>query len=244
MKWHIGCSGFSYKEWKGVFYPDKLPQSKWLAYYCTHFNTLELNNTFYRFPQLKTMGDWYNKTPEKFSFTVKAPRIITHFKQLVEAEEFIEKFYTVCKEGLKDKLGPILFQFPPKFLYTPTNLQKILDNLDISFMNVVEFRHNSWWNEEVYTQLAKKNIIFCGISHPNLPKDVVINNQNIYYRLHGTPNLFLSEYEEETLETIANKIFDNNRIKNVYCYFNNTMTVSAIKDAQWLQQYSMMNKVY
>ncbi|HMG82680.1 MAG TPA: DUF72 domain-containing protein [Ferruginibacter sp.] len=244
MKWHIGCSGFSYKEWKGVFYPDKLAQSKWLAYYCEHFNTLELNNTFYRFPLLKTMKDWHNKTPENFSFAVKAPRIITHYKQLVDTQDLIKEFYAVCKEGLNNKLGPVLFQFPPRFLYTPENLQKILISLDSAFINVVEFRHSSWWCEEVYTQLAKKNIIFCGVNHPSLPNDVVINNSIVYYRLHGAPKLFLSEYNEETLETIANKIFDNNRIKNVYCYFNNTMTVSAIKNAQWLQQYSMMNKVY
>jgi uncharacterized protein YecE (DUF72 family) len=244
MKWHIGCSGFSYKEWRGSFYPDKLPQSKWLAYYCDHFNTLELNNTFYRFPQLKTMEDWYNKTPAKFSFAVKAPRIITHYKRLIETEDLIAAFYTVCKEGLREKLGPLLFQFPPSFLYTPENLQKILNSLDASCSNVVEFRHSSWWNEEVYTQLAKRNIIFCGVSHPSLPREVIINNPDVYYRLHGTPHLFLSEYDEGSLELIANKIFDNNRIKNVYCYFNNTMTISAIKNAAWLQQYSMMNKVY
>ncbi len=238
MKWYIGCSGFSYKEWKGLFYPDKLPQSKWLAYYCEHFNTLELNNTFYRFPTFKTLNDWHNKTPEGFLFTVKAPRIITHYKQLVDTEGLILDFYNVCKDGLRDKLGPLLFQFPPKFIYSEKNLQLILNSLDASFINVVEFRHSSWWNEEVYTQLSKKNIIFCGISHPTLPNDVIINNINIYYRLHGAPKLFLSEYSVETLEVITDKIANENNTNNVYCYFNNTMTVAAIKNAQWLQQYS------
>ena len=179
MKCYIGCSGFSYKEWKGVFYPDKLAQSKWLAYYCEHFNTLELNNTFYRFPELKTMQSWYTKTPQQFLFTVKAPRIITHYKKLVGTNELIKDFYTVCKEGLQEKLGPLLFQFPPSFIYTEENLQKIVKSLDTKFINVVEFRHQSWWNEDVYTQLSKQHIIFCGVSHPILPAAVIINNTTI-----------------------------------------------------------------
>ncbi len=222
MKWNIGCSGFSYKEWKGEFYPDKLPQSRWLSFYCDHFDTLELNNTFYRFPELKTLESWFIKTPAKFSFAVKAPRIITHYKQLIETEELIEKFYTVCKDGLKEKLGPLLFQFPPKFIYTTENLQRIINALDSNFINVVEFRHNSWWNEEVYEQLTKKNIVFCGVSHPALPRDIIINNAIIYYRLHGATQLFLSAYDEEVLENMANKMFANNRIRKAYCYFNNT----------------------
>ena len=238
MKWYIGCSGFSYKDWKQSFYPDKLPQSKWLAYYCEHFNTLELNNTFYRFPQFKTLDDWHKKTPEKFLFTVKAPRIITHYKQLVDAESLITEFYNVCNDGLRDKLGPLLFQFPPKFVFNEKNLQLILNSFDTKFINVVEFRHSSWWNEEVYTQLAQKNIIFCGINHPSLPNDVIINNKNIYYRLHGSPTLFLSPYSEETLLAVANEIANKKETNNIYCYFNNTMTVAAIKNAQWLQQYA------
>ncbi|MBI3883185.1 MAG: DUF72 domain-containing protein [Sphingobacteriales bacterium] len=242
MKWNIGCSGFGYKEWKGIFYPDKLAQTKWLEFYGTHFNTVELNMTFYRFPELKLLEGWYNKSPDKFSFTVKVPRSITHYKKLIDAEKLLQEFYSVCKEGLKDKLGPLLFQFPPQFTYTPENLQRILTNLDSNFTNVVEFRHFSWWHQEVYNQLKKANITFCGISHPTLPNDVIINTQKVYYRFHGVPKIFYSSYDKNFIDAVAEKISANNTLTDIYCYFNNTAAVAAIHNAQSLQLVIAGNK--
>src|SRR3982750_2937983 len=117
MKWWIGCSGFHYKHWKDIFYPQGLPQTKWFEFYCQHFNTLELNVTFYRFPRLSFLETWYKKSPKEFRFSVKAPRLITHFKQFHDSERFISDFYNVVKEGLKDKLGCTLFQLPPRSAY-------------------------------------------------------------------------------------------------------------------------------
>src|SRR5882757_8269249 len=168
-KWSIGCSGFSYKEWKNVFYPPKLPQRNWFEFYAVYFKTLELNTTFYSFPQVGMLQNWYNKSPEGFSFAVKVPKHITHMKQLNETDDLLANFYTTIKEGLKEKLGPVLFQFPPKFIFTAERLAKIVAAVNDSFINVVEFRHNSWWCEEVYTQLKKHNIVFCSISYPGLP---------------------------------------------------------------------------
>src|ERR1043165_722031 len=108
MKWHIGCSGFSYKEWKDVFYPPRLPQRLWFDHYSSRFSTLELNVTFYRFPQLKMLQAWYDKSPGGFIFSVKAPRLITHYKQLKDCQDLLNDFYTVCRDGLKEKLGPLL----------------------------------------------------------------------------------------------------------------------------------------
>src|SRR5262245_59274802 len=107
MNWHIGCSGFHYREWKGMFYPEKTPQRLWFEYYSSQFNTLELNVTFYRFPQLSFLQNWYQKSPENFQFTVKVPRLITHYKQFNETQDMLNDFYGTVKEGLKQKLGAV-----------------------------------------------------------------------------------------------------------------------------------------
>ena len=167
MKWIIGCSGFSYKSWKPLFYTSKLPSTKWFEFYCEHFNTVELNVTFYRFPKPGAFVSWYKRSPENFTFSVKAPRLITHYKQLLRCEDRLKEFYTACKKGLAEKLGPILFQFPARFTYTEERLQRILDNLDPAFTNVVEFRHNSWWDKKVYTLLKKHHIVFCSQTTKN-----------------------------------------------------------------------------
>jgi len=237
MKWHIGCSGFSYRDWKGVFYPADIPQRLWFDFYASKFDTLELNVTFYRFPQLKTLQNWYTKSPEHFSFSVKVPKLITHMKQMKDVQQYLTDFYTTCRAGLQEKLGPVLFQFPPKFSYTDERLQLILDALDKSFINVVEFRHNSWWCEEVYTQLKKRNIIFCGQSYPSLPDQPVVNNEGVYYRFHGVPRLYYSEYDTATLQRIADSILQNKKAKEIYIYFNNTAAIGAIDNALWIYNY-------
>src|ERR1700759_2717586 len=154
MKWFIGCSGFHYKEWKGKFYPEKLAQKNWFDFYSQHFNTLELNVTFYRFPQLSFLNNWYKKSPDEFCFAVKAPRLITHYKQFNETEQLLSDFYSTVKEGLKEKLGPILFQLPGKIAYTEERLHRIIKSVNPDYINVVEFRHVSWWDKQVYSQLA------------------------------------------------------------------------------------------
>ena len=184
-QWHIGCSGFHYKEWKGIFYPQKLAASKWFEYYCRYFNTLELNNTFYRFPQLKTLQGWYARSPGAFLFAVKVPRLITHYKKLEDTAGLLNDFYGLLHEGLKEKLGFVLFQLPPQIPYSEEMLQRILAGINPAFSNTVEFRHASWWQPQVYQRLAEKQISFCGISHPTLPGEVIVNTPRVYYRFHG-----------------------------------------------------------
>jgi uncharacterized protein YecE (DUF72 family) len=237
MKWIIGCSGFSYKTWKHLFYPDKLPSTKWFEFYCEHFKTVELNVTFYRFPTPATLAGWYKRSPKDFLFSVKAPRAITHYKQLIDCKRMLNDFYSTCSKGLKEKLGPVLFQFPGRFKYTEERLQRILDNLDPTFTNVVEFRHNSWWNEEVYTRLKNKRIIFCSQSHPELPDDVVGKGSQVYYRFHGVPQLYFSLYSEEALKKIADEITAVKGIKKAWCYFNNDVNTAAVQNGKWLQAY-------
>jgi uncharacterized protein YecE (DUF72 family) len=235
--WWIGCSGFYYKGWRDKFYPPKLPQKKWFEYYCEFFNTVELNVTFYRFPKPEALQSWYLRSPQNFRFTVKAPRLITHYKRFNQAFRETQDFYQSVAEGLKEKLGTILFQLHPGIVYTDENLEKILQTLDTtSFQNVLEFRHESWWNTKVIKTLKDKNITFCAISYPGLPDDVVRSNNVMYYRFHGIPKLYLSSYSDEELETVASSIHRLRKLTDVYCYFNNDIEVAAIYNGKKLRE--------
>ena len=234
--WHIGCSGFHYKEWKDRFYPEKLPQSKWFEYYTRHFNTLELNVSFYRFPTLKSLEGWYNKAPAGFSFSAKVPRSITHFKKLIETERMMNDFYTVLRAGLKEKLACVLIQMPPQFAYSSDNLERILSQVDHSFRNVIEFRHESWWREDVQARLREQNISFCGVSFPKITREeAVVNTEVCYYRFHGVPRLFYSEYDNDFIEKVFHQV-NNSLAETAYIYFNNTASMAAIHNARHFQQ--------
>ena len=235
LKVYIGCSGFHYKEWKEVFYPDGLAQTKWFRFYCGHFNTLELNVTFYRFPTEKSLEKWYDSSPEDFMFSVKAPKAITHFKKFNECERMMGDFYGSIELGLKEKLGCVLIQLPPQLIYTEDLLAKIIINLNPSFKNVIEFRHASWWNSEVFKKLEKHNIIFSGITYPKLPEDVIKTTTGLYYRLHGVPVLYKSAYSELFLKELAKKI-KKAKPSEAWVYFNNTWGTAAIENAKFLQK--------
>ncbi|RYZ25478.1 MAG: DUF72 domain-containing protein [Chitinophagaceae bacterium] len=237
IRWHIGCSGFSYKEWKEEFYPKGLAQSKWFAYYTEHFNTLELNVTFYRFPTLKSLEGWYAKAPDGFSFSAKVPRTITHYKKFAETESMMVDFYATLREGLKEKLSCVLFQLPPSFAYNEEKLEKILEHTDPSFQNVIEFRHESWWREDVKQTLAKHQISFCGVSFPKISfDDAVINIPLTYYRFHGVPVLFHSEYDPAFIDKIYQQIATEKKVKEAFICFNNTASLAALHNAKYFQQ--------
>ena len=220
IKWHIGCSGFHYREWKNEFYPQGLAQSKWFDFYTQHFNTLELNVTFYRFPTLQSLKSWYDKAPDGFSFSAKVPRSITHFKKFEETEQMLKDFYQLLKEGLQEKLSCVLFQLPPQFSYSAERLEKIFNQVDASFNNVIEFRNESWWREDVKAVLKKQDISFCGVSFPKIAfDDAVINTPLCYYRFHGVPRLFYSEYDPAFIEKIFRQIeADKNAKAGVYLF--------------------------
>lgn len=235
ITWHIGCSGFHYKEWKEEFYPRNIPQRKWFEYYCTYFNTLELNVTFYRFPQVAFLENWYQKSPEHFTFSIKAPRLITHYKKFNDTQQLLDDFYNTAREGLKDKLGPVLFQFPAQVKYEEALLQQIIEQLDSSFINVLEFRDAGWWRQNVYDHLAKHKIIFCGMSHPSLPDEAVVNTGTAYYRFHGVPKLYYSGYSTNFLDHVSRQIQSQPSVKTAYLYFNNTAALAAIHNAIYLR---------
>ncbi|MCW3073826.1 MAG: hypothetical protein JWP69_895 [Flaviaesturariibacter sp.] len=237
INWYIGCSGFHYKEWKEEFYPKGLAQSKWFEYYAQHFNTLELNVTFYRFPTLKSLQNWDGKAPEGFVFSAKVPRSITHYKKFKETQSLVTDFYAVLKEGLSEKLACVLFQLPPSFSYSQERLESILEQLDYSFTNVIEFRHESWWRGDVMEALRNKKVSFSGVSFPKIVHDeVVVTNLTTYYRFHGVPKLFYSEYDESFLANVVEQLKTAKEVKNAYLYFNNTASLAALHNAKSVQQ--------
>jgi len=234
MEWNIGCSGYHYPDWKRTFYPEDINQRKWFEYYCTHFNTLELNVTYYKFPRVESLKRWYDRSPRGFLFTVKAPRLVTHNKKFNNAQRLLHDFNDTAREGLEEKLGCVLFQFPSNFHFEADKLARVVDMLDPSVRSVVEFRHPSWWNPVVYETLAQANIIFCSMSHPELPGNVISTTDTLYYRFHGVPHLYNSKYETRVMERVAQDMF-NTHARRAYAYFNNAAEGNAVLNAKQLQ---------
>ncbi len=222
----LGCSGYFYWGWKGRFYPKELKPKDWLHYYAKFFNTVEVNSTFYNFPKKENLRRFYRETPEGFLISVKANRLITHMKKFIGTEELIRDFYSVVDEGLREKIGCILFQLPPSFRYSEENLEKILDQLDPSFRNVVEFRHESWWREEVYEELRKRGVAFCSVSSPKLPEELVQTSDFVYIRFHGKEGWYRYNYSEEELKGWAERI-RSAPAREVFAYFNNDYNAYA-----------------
>ncbi|UIR56369.1 DUF72 domain-containing protein [Sphingobacterium sp. SRCM116780] len=226
----IGCSSYTTPSWQTLFYPTDLPKSKWFAYYCQYFKTYEFNATFYRFPTVKNLLSWHDKTPDHFEFSVKVPKIITHIKKLQDCTEEVSDFYQISKEGLKNKLACILWQSPPSFSFTRERLDLLISLMDSHFENVVEFRHVSWCNTEATKDLEKNSITFCNPNYPHLPTSIQQTTTTGYFRLHGNPQLFYSEYSKKEITDLYEEI-KNYGFKKVYIYFNNTASTAAIKNA-------------
>ena len=156
----VGTSGYNYPEWRGSFYPEKFPTGKMLSYYAEHFSTVEINYTFYRMPNAKTVAGWVAETPEHFSFTLKAPQRITHIARLRDIGDPLRYFLDTVA-GLGPKLGTVLFQLPPNFKKDLGRLGGLLDLLPAGLRCAFEFRHESWLDPEVYARLRAANAALC-----------------------------------------------------------------------------------
>lgn len=233
---YIGCSGFYNNDWKGFFYPEDAKSKDFLTLYSQQFNTVEINSTFYRNPTAKTLLKWYDETPDDFTFFIKIPKTVTHINRLKESQEEVYAFCDHIQQNLKEKLAGFLYQFPPSFKNSKENNDLIMNNLDFNFLNVIEFRHESWWKEEVFNALKEKNIVFSGVSFPgNLPENVIVTHPEIlYYRLHGKPILYKSEYSKEFLKDLAEKI--KSLQKKTFIFFNNTWGSAAIHNSLYLKK--------
>jgi uncharacterized protein YecE (DUF72 family) len=233
---YIGCSGFYNNDWKGSLYPEDAKSKDFLSLYSQKFNSVEINSTFYRKPTSKTLLKWADETPDDFKFFIKIPKTISHEKRLKDCKEEISEFCNLIQASLKEKVSGFLYQFPPSFKNSQENIDLILTNLDFNFLNVIEFRHESWWRNEIFKILKEHNIVFSGVTFPgNLSEDVIVNHPEIlYYRLHGKPILYKSEYSEEFLHNLAEKIKANQ--KKTFIFFNNTWGDAAIKNSLYLKK--------
>ncbi|MEI9918562.1 MAG: DUF72 domain-containing protein [Bacteroidota bacterium] len=236
MNIYIGCSGFYYAAWKNNFYPEGLSSRKWLEYYSSVFNTLELNGTFYRVPKLTDLEKYVNVTPPHFRFSVKMSRFVTHVKRLSDVES-IQKFQDLITTGLGSKLACFLFQMPPSFHYSEENLQRIVDNIPHHTKNVIEFRHASWWNTQVADTLHDLGITFCNVDFPRLESHVIDTHERFYMRFHGNPELFISSYSEEEIRKYFSQVPAD--CKEAYFYFNNTMFEAGYTNARELMSMAL-----
>ena len=235
-KYHIGCSGFYNADWKGSLYPADSQNKDFLKLYSQIFDIVEINSTFYRKPTSKTLQKWVDETPDDFKFFIKIPKTISHQKPFENKKEDILEFCNHIKIHLENKLAGFLFQFPPSFHNTSETLIWLNENLPDDFLIVVEFRHISWWADEVFKIFKDKKWIFSGTSFPgNLPEDIIVTNPNIgYYRLHGKLTLYKSPYSEDYLNNLAENIKLTKT--EFYIMFNNTWGTSAVENSLYLKK--------
>lgn len=208
----VGTSGFAYKEWKGSFYPEKLPARKYLSYYAEHFHTTEINNTFYRMPTSKLCEGWYAEVPEDFSFTLKLSQRITHFKRLKNVDDDMG-FFLDSAANLKEKLGPILVQLPPNFKKDLEVLDAFLAAFAKQGRLAFEFRHASWFDDDLFELLRKYNTAFGVVEKEEGESGVVpraVTGEFVYMRLRK------GEYSDDEMLEWARWI--RSQTVPVYCY--------------------------
>jgi len=212
MTFHVGTSGYNYPEWRGTFYPEKFPTSKMLAYYAERFTTVEVNYTFYRMPTPALLEGWAKGTPEAFTFTLKAPRRITHDSKLQRCEELTQVF---CKtaSGLGPKLGVLLFQLPPTFKRDDAVLGAFIDLLPEGTRAAFEFRHASWHDQAVFDLLRRRNLALCVADSEKMSTPVVATADYAYFRLRD------EGYGDSDIQRWASAIAGLEGPRDAYVYF-------------------------
>jgi uncharacterized protein YecE (DUF72 family) len=233
----VGLSGWSYSNWRGAFYPPDLPSRQYLEFYAQKFLTTEINSSFYRLVRPQTYQKWTQLVPQDFVFAVKANRLFTHTRRLQGVEEPWQHFVQAVRT-LGSHLGPILLQFPQSFKRDEHRLADFLqmakaDTEDLRL--VCEFRHESWFTEEIYCLLHHYGIALCLADSPQYPRRDVLTSDFTYCRLHGRTELFASTYSVAELAYEAQQLLRHRKAGvDVYVYFNNTMRGHALSNARTL----------
>ena len=236
-KIHIGTSGWNYKHWLGRFYPEKIRPADMLSFYLQHFSTVELNNSFYHLPSVKSFRNWHQTVPDNFIFAVKGSRFITHMKKLKAPKTSTRKFFTRV-EKLEEKLGPILFQLPPHWKINVPRLGTFLERMPGQYRYAFEFREQSWFTERVYELLRQHQAALCiyHMSGYETPMEVTANF--VYVRFHGAQSTYGGSYSESQLKAWAERIaYWREQGKEVFAYFNNDPEAHAIANAKSLARF-------
>lgn len=238
MKTYIGCSGYHYDSWKNVFYPNGLSKNNWLEYYAKYFNTVEINNTFYHMPEKEKLIDWKNRTPENFRITIKANRFFTHLKKLKMDNPFRKKLdeFQESLNVLEDRLGCILWQLPRNLHKNLDKLDTFCEALDMNMDHVLEFRHHSWFCEDVYDLLEDKKMILCILSAPDLPTEMKATSKIAYARFHGADKWYDYNYSDSELKKWKNQLLNLKVVDELYIYFNNDPNAWSAENAQKLKK--------
>jgi uncharacterized protein YecE (DUF72 family) len=227
----IGTSGWHYKHWVGRYYPERCPASKMLACYQKDFDTVEINNTFYRLPMPAAVEQWRVSTPPNFLFAVKGSRFLTHMKKLKDPAPGLEKYFSRV-DLLREKLGPILFQLPPNWEVDIGRLQGFLDALPSHHRYAFEFRNETWNTPEVFRLLRRNNAAYCVFHLAGYQSPVELTADMTYIRLHGPGGKYQGTYGDEDLRTWARRIREwAPDLKTVYAYFDNDDSGYAASDA-------------
>jgi len=227
---HIGTSGWQYKHWQGTFYPEGLKMRDWLAHYARSFDCVEVNSSFYRLPTRDTIAGWCEKVPERFLFSVKAPRRITHFKKLKNCEAELDELFGRL-ETFGHRLGPVLFQLPPRWRCNPNRLENFLANLPSEHRLVLEFRDPSWHNDEIYALLAARSAAFCIFDIGGFTSPIIDTVDVVYVRLHGPGTAYTGNYRAPRLRAWVDRARAwNRRGKDVFLYFDNDERGYAVKN--------------
>lgn len=233
----IGTSGWVYPHWKGVYYPQDLPQKGWFGHYSRDFDTVEINNTFYRLPKPETFEHWGEVAPPDFLYTFKASRYITHIKRLKDPEASLEAFLSRARLAGKS-FGPVLFQLPPRWEADAQRLEVFLQALPRDLVGAFEFRDDSWHREEIRALLVRYGAAFCIHDHGVAECPEWVTADVVYLRYHGSGEApYSGGYSDRFLQRQAERIAawraDG---RTVFAYFNNDIGGHAVHDALTLKR--------
>ena len=234
---YIGTSGYTYKDWRGIFYPKGVAQKNWLAYYASQFEAVEINSTFYRpFPK-HVFEHWREVTPDSFRFALKAPKLITHEKALVDVDSAVQEF-VANSAGLGEKLTAMLWPFPSSE-HRDTFAERFaqfLPQLPKSIKHFFEFRHVSWFDDAIYALLNQHDAGIVINDSTRFPKREVVTDHVMYVRFHGPDQLYASAYSGYQLDNWAQKIGRYTDQEDVYLFFNNTAGGHALANAKLMRE--------